>query len=266
VLGAGASVPFGFPTGIELSILIVNSVDPARQIRNRSRHIYDALKTYLGIPDDRIADFRNAFFNSGKNSIDAFLEHRPEFMDAGKAAIAAALIWYEQPDRIMEFRADNWLRYTFNQISSSLEEFRRNTLSIITFNYNRCVEWFFFNCLRNSYGRAPEECLEALSSIPIIHLHGRLGFLPWESPEGRPFDNKIEEEGLRRSISQIKIIHEDISDGRDADFVTAKEILRSAERIYSMGFGFNKTNVDRLGIVDLDPNKCLATALGLSAQ
>jgi DNA-binding MurR/RpiR family transcriptional regulator len=57
-----------------------------------------------------------------------------------------------------------------------------------------------------------------------------------------------------------------VSDGRDNDFSKAKELLRSAERIYFMGFGFNNLNVERLGIQALRPNKSFATAFGLTTN
>ena len=103
-----------------------------------------------------------------------------------------------------------------------------------------------------------------LASIPIIHLHGRLGYLPWEHPTGRDFNTVIDEEVLRKCIDQIKIIHEDITDGRDADFEKAKRLLEWAEKIYFMGFGFNNLNGERLGIANISENKSVATAFGLS--
>ena len=67
-------------------------------------------------------------------------------------------------------------------------------------------------------------------------------------------------------MAEIKIIHEDIDDNRDADFSKAKLLLESAEKIYFMGFGFNKLNVERLGITSLQPNKSVATAFGLKSR
>jgi hypothetical protein len=90
--------------------------------------------------------------------------------------------------------------------------------------------------------------------------------LPWESKDGRAFNAVVDENSVRKGMAEIKIIHEDIDDGRDADFGKAKELLKNAEKIYFMGFGFNNINVDRLGIADLEPNKCIATTYGLTAN
>jgi hypothetical protein len=259
VLGAGASVPFGFPTGVGLTELML------KDLRERGR-IYDMLRTGLSLNADALDNFATSLYNSGKNSVDAFLEHRQEFMDIGKAAIASSLIPFEIQDKVMDFGAGNWLRYMYNQLNSGFDDFPENRISFITFNYDRTVEWFLANSLQNSFGRTIDECKKVLDSIPVVHLHGRLGYLPWENAHGRDFGSTLDRDNVRASVDQIKIIHEDIDDNRDSDFKKAKLLLESAEKIYFMGFGFNKLNVDRLGLSGLQPNKSIATAFGLTTN
>jgi hypothetical protein len=115
------------------------------------QNFYNTLKNLLGLSGDVIEGFRQEFYNSGRNSINAFLEHRTELMEVGKAAIAVALINYENPDRVIGFGEDNWLRYMYNQLNTSFDEFGKNQLSFITFNYDRVVEWFLLTCLQNSF-------------------------------------------------------------------------------------------------------------------
>jgi hypothetical protein len=193
VLGAGASVPFGFPTGQSLTHQVVD------QLEQRGR-FFGILIDTLEIDHQHVLNFSKALFYSGENSIDAFLEHRPEYNEVGKAAIAAFLTQYEQPHKIMAYGEDNWLRYLYNQLSTKFDEFGENQLAIVTFNYDRAVEWFLVTCLQNSFNKPIVECLEVLSSIPIIHLHGRLGYLPWENATGRDFSSVIDEQGPRKSI------------------------------------------------------------------
>jgi hypothetical protein len=40
---------------------------------------------WLGIDKQKLDSFRGALSRSGKQSVDSFLEHRPEFLDVGKA-------------------------------------------------------------------------------------------------------------------------------------------------------------------------------------
>jgi hypothetical protein len=178
VLGAGASAPFGFPLGRNWSKQIYNGLSGSAQplagmLHNTLGHDYAIL--------DR---FHKELYFSGKNSIDAFLEHRREYEQLGKAVIAATLIPHET-DAIFGYAADNWLRYTYEKLDTGFEEFGDNfgdnKVSFITFNYDRVIEWFFVTALSNSYHRSKRDCAAVLKSIPIIHLHGRLGYLPWET-------------------------------------------------------------------------------------
>src|SRR5579871_4858800 len=90
VLGAGASKPFGFPTGFELSERLLSLLQPGNPGFNTLQH-------HGGFEPDAINVFRDTFYYSGKNSVDAFLEHRSDFVTIGKTATAAVLIGFESP-------------------------------------------------------------------------------------------------------------------------------------------------------------------------
>ncbi|THD42848.1 MAG: hypothetical protein E7774_14435 [Bradyrhizobium sp.] len=258
VLGAGASAPFNFPIGSALSDQIVSQLHPGNGP-------YNLLQQFSLFSEREIVFFRETFFQSGKNSIDAFLEHRSNFMEIGKAAIAAVLIPREQNSTVFSYDSQNWLRYVYNQMSTTFDEFGENQVSFVTFNYDRVVEHFLFTSIMNSYGKDADACLAVMNRIPVVHLHGRLGYLPWESPDSRPFAPNLSKESLERCIKGIKIIHEDIKDGRDTEFALAKQFLREAEQIYFMGFGFNRTNVERLDIANLEKRRPIySTAYNLT--
>jgi hypothetical protein len=91
---------------------------------------------------------------------------------------------------------------------------------------------------------------------PIIHLHGTLGPLPWQAATStREFDFNVSPQAISVAAANIKIIHEDIRDGRDKEFERAKALIKAASRILFMGFGYNPTNMERLGLVDLVERK-----------
>ena len=256
VLGAGASAPYGFPTGAQLSSQVISGLQPGQSV-------WASLIGSLGIAEGDLVSFRDAFRYSGKQSVDAFLEHRGEYLTIGKAATAQVLIRYESTDSLFDSNG-NWYRYVFNKLNSQIGAFGENAVSFITFNYDRSLEQFLFTALKNTYGVSDEMCADLLKDIPIIHLHGRLGYLPWQDGgKTRPYSLEPTAEALRTSIENIKIIHENISDGRDEDFSVAKTILDRAERVYFLGFGYDQTNMMRLGISDLDQGKASGTAMGL---
>jgi len=265
VLGAGASVPFGFPSGGQLLEEICD------KLSSENSEEFKFLLLYAPKPRD-IITFRDALSRSGQPSVDAFLENRTEFIDVGKGAIAMALLPYERTEALFEGkRPENWYQYLFNLLSTSFQKFDQNKLSIITFNYDRSLEHYLFTALKNTYKLTDQKCAETLSLIPIIHVYGKLGPLPWERIEREffnsqtnavPFDstcdpNLISHENyewykniwFNLAKDNIKIIHEGIED--DKEFNKAHQLLKSAERICFLGFGYHEINLERLRIDSL---------------
>lgn len=243
ILGAGASMPYGYPSGEKLRDKIIEG------LKTKNSSIFKELVSNQGFSEDEITDFKDNFFYSGKSSIDAFLEHRTEFIDIGKLVIAISLIPNENLRRLFTSGNGRWYRYFYNRLNTSFDDFDLNKISFITFNYDRSLEQFLFTALKNSYGKTDEECASKLKGIPIIHLHGKLDDLDWETDNGRPYQaNRGYGSYLKQSADKIKIIHEDISE--DKSFEDAHNLLEGAEKIHFLGFGYNKTNVKRLNIPD----------------
>ena len=256
VLGAGASVPFGFPVGSKLLTHVVGELGQSSTI--------DFLHSHCNFIVSDITDFREALKNSGQMSVDAFLEHRDDFLDIGKASIAFALMRYELRDMLFREAEGNWLKYLFGKMNSSFENFGKNRVSFLTFNYDRTVEEFLSTSLSNSYGKSPDECLTQLSEIPIIHLHGSIGNLPWQGGNSRSFEPVINPDTLDVARKGIKIIHEATTDGRDKDFERGLNLLQNAKRVLFLGFGYNSLNMERLGIIGVGIT-AIGTGVGLTA-
>src|SRR5258706_11214230 len=112
IFGAGVSLPFGFPSGVELCNRVIANTRQGNKL----------LQSYDWDSHD-IKSFGDALFYSGRNSVDAFLEHAPKrFTPVGKAAIAQALIPCEQLDKLFE-RENNLYSYLFDQLSTTAKEF-----------------------------------------------------------------------------------------------------------------------------------------------
>ncbi len=239
VLGAGASAPYKYPTGNKLKTQICAALGNP----SNSEH---SLLMGLGFMSKDMVHFASALFQSGKGSVDAFLEHRTEFLDVGKAAIALALSRYEYQDIL--FEGAGWYEYLYGLLNTSFEDFDQNNLGFITFNYDRSLEHFLFTALKNSYGKCDSECAEKLSRIPIIHLHGHLGPLPWQdSHNGVPYGNN--NQNIPKFVegrTGIKIIHEKEGAENDLEFSKAQMLIHKAKHVCFLGFGYNETNVLRL--------------------
>jgi hypothetical protein len=249
VLGAGASMPFGFPSGRKLVALIVDLLqsDASPTFKLLEGHAYEG---------EQITEFREHLALSGRSSVDEFLEYRTDFLDVGKEAIAAALVSFEKTASLFDVDMDNnWYQYLLGQLNTSFDEFGQNELAIITFNYDRSLEHYLFTALKHSYKKSDEECADKLSKIPIVHVHGKLGRLPWEESRHSlvPYDASTRPDKLGLMVGRggenIKIIHESVEE--DPEFNEAFELLMVAERVYFLGFGFHETNLKRLRIESL---------------
>ncbi len=259
VLGAGASEPYGLPLGSRLRL------DVLQNFMDTTGHAVHLYNTTEFVPKQTL-EFVEAFRYSGFLSVDAFLERRPEFMDIGKAMMGIELLLRESAILLWQ-EERNWLTCLYqSMIGSSLEEFAENKVSFVTFNYDRSVEHFLFTSLRNAFGRPNDETKSVLQNTPIIHLHGRLGHLPWQGGEVPYGSAKIDVQTMRILRNEIKVVHEDITDGRDKDFARAKDLISSATRVYVLGFGFGGRNVERLGMGDVKSADYQGTARGLTPK
>lgn len=252
VFGAGASMSYSFPFGKRLLQLIEQNLNPAS-----TKWIPKLIE--CGIKSDQVADFKRVLFLSQQSSVDSFLEHRPEFITVGKLVIALSLIPMEEGNRLFNFdsRRIGCYQYIFDKMTSStsFEQFNENQLAVITFNYDRSFEHYLFTSVMNTYGKSCGECTAVIKKIPIIHVHGSLGKLPWQSSDPdedkREYTPDTEPKELQIAANQIIIV----SEGQDTseEFQEAIQYLRGAERVYFLGFGYNRTNLHRLQIAGMPP-------------
>lgn len=89
VLGAGASYPYGFPTG---EGLVNDIVALASEEQTRDDFLYN------DCVDRDVLRFAKDLADSDTPSVDSFLEHRPDFLKIGKLAICLSLIPKERDD------------------------------------------------------------------------------------------------------------------------------------------------------------------------
>ena len=129
VLGAGASMPYGFPSGEELLQTIHSNTDltyppfPEAHPKNW----YNMLNQ-CGISKSKIINFRNDLYQSHQPSVDAFLEYRPEYLDVGKLCIALALIPFEDEKLLDSFNVRNtgFYDYLLQKMNTPFENFCNN--------------------------------------------------------------------------------------------------------------------------------------------
>ncbi len=260
VLGAGASAPYGLPSGQRLCDIIKVDLNPTKDELDR-----------MGIGKRSYDAFRLQLESAGRISVDAFLESRPVLIDQGKLAIALALLPCEKEDRLFNAWAKDrlglkgrekpesghWYELLFNMLTQgrSFDEVDLGGFGVVTFNYDRSFEHYFFTALKHSYDKMDVEVREKLSAAPIIHVHGSLGLLPWQSGSESVrivgYGHMTPTDVLSAKES-IRVLHE--ADDSSPEFQEARKLIAGADRVFFFGFGFHPTNLWRLGMEDMTTN------------
>ncbi len=235
ILGAGASAHVGYPLGSQL-------VSELCALRGNS-----SLENLpAGWTSAAANDFLTRLSRSGHYSIDAFLETVPEHAALGKYLIARELKRREVVDALFPpHSTGSWYQYLLNVLlrDTGAAHFHPNSLEIITFNNDRSLEAYLHHALQSRFRIPDDEAATVLSEIPIVHVHGILGSYP-----AVPYIASSGPEELLAISQQIQIIHEikDVSDGFCNEmFERANGMLKGAERIFFLGFGFHSDNVRR---------------------
>jgi len=274
ILGAGASMPYGFPSGDELKNRIITSLasfpkraGPATQLEN--------LMHESGINPAKIQAFRDELSGASHVTIDRFLENHRDFEEIGKLAIAGTLIPFETDSIIPMFepwklrfegqsRAEGgWYKYVAQQLNLSSTYWGDALLTVITYNYDRSLEYFLFRILKSSCDKSPEECWKIFQGIPIIHIYGELGaFDPLG--DGLPYAPSLDIKVARAAAKNIRIMHEAKDEGLISQSKTAVE---NAEVVCFLGFGYHEENIAPLGVKShVQGKRVLGTAWDLTKE
>jgi len=274
VLGAGASKPFGFPTGAELKTNICKNFIDKLKICDLEK-----LRDIGLFPDEilrRAQLFINSFAGTPDLSIDSYININESFSYLAKKAIIFEILNCEKKLQD-KFSTDtinidyDWFGYLFREMleeTYSLETFFTNKVSFITFNYDSSLEYLFLKSLKNQFIDSEiKEILKFNEKIKIIHVYGRVSNPFMENrqniKDGYRFGENAYFYGFDdQDVNNILTISERSGEQN----VDIRNELNSAKRIFILGFGFNKENVDML---KFDANKeqwLFATGIGLTEK
>lgn len=279
VVGAGASKEAGLPTGYELRSRIANA------LKTRSEGVYqrmicenesieNALRQICQRQANRQQQNINSYHSACKSiadgmqvapSIDHFINmhrHDLEITICGKLGIAYCILSAESESEMrvdnqninntINFRAleETWYHSFFHLIvdGCQLEDIpdRLSRITIITFNYDRCIEHYLHHSLRCLYPQInPEQAEKLLENLKIYHPYGYLGPLPWVSNTTVNFGGKAVAEQLVSMAHGLKTFTEG-TDVKHSDIIEIRSTIRSAERVVFLGFAFAEQNLELL--------------------
>jgi len=237
VLGAGASHPYGFPLGSTLREDILHLQTSWMDLSTQTRLVDHPL----------FKEFVTAFRQSRLSSIDSFLGLRSRFSEVGRMAIAMLLLNYEihSRHRLVSQPQQDWYDYLWNRLADgSWSELSFKNLTVVTFNYDRSLEFFLLSAMRGAYGVTQAEAEQKLQSLKIVHVYGDLGSVLSGDARYIPYGDPVTSLSVRKAADFLKVIPEARDDG--STFQEARKVLINADAVCFLGFGFDKTNLRRL--------------------
>lgn len=211
VIGAGAGTDIDMPVGGELSKIIAEKLDirfEAGDLESGDQTIVQVLR--------RVAKARganpNEWFGAGRTvasgieytgSIDAYInahKDNEKVRQCAKLAIVQSILEKEQSSAIFVGPDGKWqdpdkahaslLRLLMQLlqegivVSENLDKLFQN-VTVINFNYDRCIEHFLFHAVQHLYQKDEVTAARIVSGLRIFHPYGSVGFLPWWGGQGR---------------------------------------------------------------------------------
>ncbi len=285
ILGAGASRPYFFPTSTELRKLILGAAkyrdiltetlavdaDKVREFIVASGRFYTPnfnrdpqllapdWRTKVNLPGlaldqafdqlgrlSELEGFKARFFDSGRMSIDAFVQ-RCGYKEQASIAVAFFLLMCERE----ELLDGDWYQQLLEAIMQAPDRFLEHPFRVLNFNYDRSFERFFRRTIKEAF-RDDRKTRDALiTALTPNYVYGNLGSL---------------EEGNAITYGSLSAIKDA---ARTLDFCRARsggetllsgETLVNISKVIFLGFSFWPENVERLGLETLNGRKVFSTA------
>ena len=232
ILGAGASMPFGFPSGGELKREIVSLQDGDSELMR--------WLLVSGFDHKEVVNFARALGESPFSSVDRFLEFtHGKYRRIGCAVIATEILLKSQ--KLASLRDYNWMEIFFGALAPQFEEgLTDSKLMVVTYNYDCSFEFLLWRGLQSSI--EPKRAEVTFNKIKVIHLHGRIA--PASDSRQLP---SVCCETIQDSLdvqNGIRSFHEQNADM--TQFEEARRAICAAKRICFLGFGYDRVNIEHL--------------------
>jgi SIR2-like domain len=262
IVGAGASNDLGLPVGSQLQTIVHRLLTESNTADYQ--HIWQSIRIALGNDSNRYEDilrrapeFLVRMLSAA--SIDNFLDqHKDEFdlVTSLKCAIVYAIAKHEMSskiglgrqnlDEIVRSNSHYFLFDLMNfvvrghQVDNIVQSLQN--LSVITFNYDRCIERYIEQWLVYRFG---PNAAELARSVSVLHVYGSIDSYfesEFESPFLRkgeiPYANPIAV--VPHLASRIKLFTEQ----EDTEIPTKiASTVRSSQVLCFLGFGFEEQNM-----------------------
>lgn len=295
IVGAGASAELGMPFGNEFKVGLSERIqirfdDWGRTQESGDPVIMQALETIaeqrrnFNVTNELLNaawDISNALPNV--SSIDSYVEMHKGNKDItfiSKLGIIRTILDAERSSELyfephnkkgasLRSFSNTWLakfvQLLTNRVEKSGIESIFENISIICFNYDRCIEQYLALALEHIYLIKEQEAQDLVKKLKIYHPYGTVGGLPWS--KGNQFDitfgKEINAHQLLKLTAEIKTYSEQTDEKETLNAI--KEEVRNAKTLVFLGMAYHKQNLDLL-----KPNentnirKIYGTSVGIS--
>ena len=295
VLGAGASVDYEFPSGEELIKKIIEFCHGKiyrEEVFNQTilalilhKHFQkNGIEKTAHECYEIVENFRLQLIKARPSSIDDFIAYNNTmgFDIVGKACIVLVISRHESSSSSKLF--EGWYCYLWRKIyDGDIEGMKSNlkNLTIITFNYDRSLEYFLYESMQNLFSMTNQETKILFNeNVAIHHIYGQLGFFDWQEKNSvvkkyeaidlekfRDKDINTESIQLEHRPSFINSLPKIIADSKETidreleylltitnEIKTYREVASNPEQVilerfynsdifFFLGFGYHKQNL-----------------------
>lgn len=259
LLGAGASVAYGFPTGADLKRKIIELE------AHKDSHFYKIIKDTSGFPsndlqhefgqiDEELQSFFNSFKESNSSTIDSFVAKNENHAPLARLIVAFLLLESSMNSNnivddigydatLDECYPKHWISsYLNKRIGLEFRQYLKEPDCFITFNYDLLLESRFEKYLAN---QSIDSNLKVNANkivnqdLPIFHVYGQLDDFYLKSMIRTFKDGGIPNLfDLYRTSQNIKFIDR----GQQEWYEDLRQIIQKAERLIILGYGFDIEN------------------------
>jgi hypothetical protein len=220
-------------------------------------------------------------------SIDNYIDaHRdkPELVHLGKLAIAKSILEAErrshlritpetgeihiQSQQVLGSWYVKFLRLLTENRTAKEVAARLGSITLIVFNYDRCVEHYLRAAFMSYYHIQSAEAEDLVRKITIIHPYGSVGDLPWQNSEASLSYGKLPQGTELQSAANALTTFSETQqqDPNKVDHI--QTLMEQATTLVFLGFAYHKINMkllfrDRVGDVPHKP-AVYGTGFGIS--
>jgi hypothetical protein len=273
IVGAGASYELDLPVGNKLkeyiSCILYMRFEHGL-FKDGNYDLYQALRRHTGNDNSETNLYLKECRHISDNmplaiSIDNFIDSergndkvalcgKIAIVDAILAAVKKSKLYFDKykSQRKIDFPSleNTWYLPFFRTLTENckaddlLERF--STITLVIFNYDRCIEHFLIHALMGYYRLPESEAAKIISNLKIIHPYGTVGSLSWQDRESSTcmdYGGEIQAHQLIKYAERIRTFTE----GAHSDQMDQlRSNMANADRLVFLGFAFHRLNMELL--------------------